>query len=1393
MTIDGSTATFICNCGCKTVLATSDLTTAETIYVSENGVTLAKDVDSTIGTTEATAFADFDMAMKYAAAAATEGNTVTVTVVGAVNVPANYAMPEYAGTIKIVGTDGASLCFGGADTAFYSNGSLEIENIEFANSSKKIYIAAQNNELVLGSGLSMTNATVYVMGGYYLSTASTYDVKANLTVRSGKYSVVTGGSYQNNTDQTATTINGGDTNFANITLGATGEDTLEISRFSPFGVYENALSADVNATVVIDGAVTIPSGAQAGWYVAVMYGSNMETTHTYNVDLIIKGDISISQFANLLVTYAADYNVYYDTRVSTAEEDANTFVTGVVSDTATIAVTSDPYYTYCTNVLGGHIIGENKADAAAEYAATTAYKCDACEECGYTYHAAKKDATWTFDEDTRTYTFPCQCDKGNLTTSEKPYVYVGGYSVTITTDDAGKTTTTEKATSGTDDGMGASDSPITTIREAVRRMAATGGEVILTADRDINNDISFVAYTQPITFKSVCDTDGKPSFGFVCKNLGACFNLNGPTTFEYIKFDMPGTVSGETDGSAWTMPMTLVFAAHWNDLTFGEGISTLGQAYVVAGTNRLSYDATNVNVVANDGTYIDDKEVTSQTITFNKVESRADAQNDNKTLTFYATIYLGDRINNITAPYVLKDKNVTAIFNDAQCGLIYSGTTASTTYATTGEDDGEEGGEVDNNTGDGTGSGDTTNSGTSTASEESSTDSGTDTTATVNPDIVQLIGCKTTIKFNGETVVYRIRTGYENTYQGSSSLDELNIHFNDNSSVSDTQNIGIVLYNVKNLNVYIPGTRTAPLAQRIHGSLSDQFLAYRAAQKADGETVVDLTATATYTSHSVDVYPRFNYNFDKVTRNYVDDHNFVLSDDGTAFVCSVCEKTMADAAMSPVVITAKPISSENGEIKVGYYYSWTGGGSAGNNYTGSTGLKYSVREKFNSFSFDVVTPTGLTLKEGSLKLNNFGSAEEVLASAAAGNAPTGWSGAISGNNVTITNVLEDNALISNNRLVATAVFTVDENNLANFNVEKYPVENVSASYSNEDYQIVPAVVYEVATKTYKQGFYLGVTLLSEYVLEYLVPVKDDISGTATWMVFEKEYKSKDGDGNVVTKTLTTAATPEEELKNGMWRFAVPGIAGKQMNDNISGTYYYIRTDGFIYRANTKSYNLTNYYKVAVGSASTELKAVLNAMFCYGAAAQTYFGYDAANLVTANTNVVGNYAVPSLDNITASYEFEKETGGTYTYVFDGQDAVLDQRIGISLYFDADSVTSATDVSGLVFNGSYKNINGSTLPIEISGDNISVVAVEEEDGTVDYRIRVYIDTIAAKDLRQEFAGELYNGETKVSPTITTSFEAYASKAIAMYAETSLATLCKAILAYSDAAAGYLKITQ
>ncbi len=337
-------------------------------------------------------------------------------------------------------------------------------------------------------------------------------------------------------------------------------------------------------------------------------------------------------------------------------------------------------------------------------------------------------------------------------------------------------------------------------------------------------------------------------------------------------------------------------------------------------------------------------------------------------------------------------------------------------------------------------------------------------------------------------------------------------------------------------------------------------------------------------------------------------------------------------------------------------------------------------------------------------------------------------------------------------------------------------------------------------------FSARVTLLSEYILEYIIPKNDKVS--ECYMVFTYIENGTQTTAKVYPTNVNDLASPEDvkaasydETKN---YFEAPPIAAKEMADVIKGDYYYV-LDGVLYKSNTRAINLISYYKAVkkfspgiTSEVNTALVNVLDAMFNYGAAAQEFFGYNTNNLATTKAGVTraDNSGIDEDLETLGTSNISGEAVSGQLYRLHGQSADLEQRIATVLYFKPENGVTI-DTSNLVFKGGFMNVTGAWVAIEAATQKVNVSGTE--------LVVVYVDRPAAKDLRVEFSGALYNGDTQVSPTITTSFELYAADIINTTDEglvsgglvnttdkaAKLKEVCRSMLAYSDAAANYFNL--
>ncbi|MBQ8837562.1 MAG: hypothetical protein IJ002_08695 [Clostridia bacterium] len=275
---------------------------------------------------------------------------------------------------------------------------------------------------------------------------------------------------------------------------------------------------------------------------------------------------------------------------------------------------------------------------------------NACSVCGYS-DCAHENAVWskvTADDETVTYSYVCECGVTLAEGVEKPYIYV------------------DASGAGNDANNGITAATgVKTLAEAVSRMTATGGDVILVSDYAINASITDLpAYTNEITFTSQTDANDALVNAFVIGAHGITINFNGPTKVEKIIIDGTNTsAQNNSDSGYYNIP---VFAANWNDLTFGEGVRAHGVSYIVLGSNGVS---------------VSEKDLENKTVnlTLYRTTAKAVTDADGNTLTAakatYDKVYLGDRVRSTDA-FTVKNVNVNFTSYGATFNNVYLATTS---------------------------------------------------------------------------------------------------------------------------------------------------------------------------------------------------------------------------------------------------------------------------------------------------------------------------------------------------------------------------------------------------------------------------------------------------------------------------------------------------------------------------------------------------------------------------------------------------------------------------------------------------------------------------------------------------------------------------------------------
>ncbi len=252
-----------------------------------------------------------------------------------------------------------------------------------------------------------------------------------------------------------------------------------------------------------------------------------------------------------------------------------------------------------------------------------------------------------------TYEFKCKDCQLVKATAEEPFVYVDAYNFI-------------NAFVGDDENDGVTpETAVYTIEEAVRRLATTGGKVIICDRYYLGNngalEVNLPAYEKTITFTTRLADAGNVNTGFAVIVNGVHFNLGGPTKFENIIFNGSSDTKNISDNGYYKIP---VICAGWNDLEFGNGIYAYGAAYVIAG--NCYHDEFKVASASNDAEK-------TQNLVFGKVTAfdikDASGEKLQNAVTFFSRVYLGDRVRegavDNVASYTVANKTVNATFNNS--------------------------------------------------------------------------------------------------------------------------------------------------------------------------------------------------------------------------------------------------------------------------------------------------------------------------------------------------------------------------------------------------------------------------------------------------------------------------------------------------------------------------------------------------------------------------------------------------------------------------------------------------------------------------------------------------------------------------------------------------------
>ncbi len=241
-----------------------------------------------------------------------------------------------------------------------------------------------------------------------------------------------------------------------------------------------------------------------------------------------------------------------------------------------------------------------------------------------------------------------------------------------------------------------------------------------------------------------------------------------------------------------------------------------------------------------------------------------------------------------------------------------------------------------------------------------------------------------------------------------------------------------------------------------------------------------------------------------------------------------------------------------------------------------------------------------------------------------------------------------------------------------------------------------------------------------------------------------------------------------------------GIAAKEYADTLYLRVYLKMADGTYVYSDLKEFSVRTYCEGIINRNSNEyLKDTCIDMLYYGAAAQTYFGYNVNDL--ANKNIVQDHPATAWDEtlLTPVTDFDTNVTASANVVSNGKTLSLDGAVATNYYFKVNDIT-AESAELLVWDGvtdklTLDNVTYTKDMVKGNGEyggQANPFAAKEYSKTV-YVCAHFVDS---------------DGNDHHSEVIAFSPEAYAENRIENSSNANLVALMKRMVVYGESARIY-----
>ncbi len=308
------------------------------------------------------------------------------------------------------------------------------------------------------------------------------------------------------------------------------------------------------------------------------------------------------------------------------------------------------------------------------------------------------------------------------------------------------------------------------------------------------------------------------------------------------------------------------------------------------------------------------------------------------------------------------------------------------------------------------------------------------------------------------------------------------------------------------------------------------------------------------------------------------------------------------------------------------------------------------------------------------------------------------------------------------------------------------------------------------------------------------------------IIYINQYITVEGYGGIdVAKNgglmiWTSAVTEEEAIYanaeiikarmvevNGEYRQTTQGLAAAQYADKLYLRVYLQLEDGSYVYGPLKEYCVRDYCETIItknAGKESALRDTCVALLHFGAAAQTYFGYNTDDL--ANKNIVADYPVEewNADLLTSPDTFTTDIVATGDVTDNGKTMALNEAIQINYYF---GVTGFEVESGelLVWDGVTDTLTEEnatyTVELDAAGNEykaLSKVFAAAEYGKTIFACAKFVDT---------------DGNVHYSDVVAYSPETYAEGRINKSSNANLVEAMKRMVTYGEYARVYFSETE